>query len=209
MPYRKISNDIKMAAIKLHEHGRLDLEDILDCVNFSEITFWRTKRLYEDTGRVSPLPSTTRGRPRLLVRDDIDYLLELVKHHPSWLRDLLATNRFIRVHLTTIHPSERDQDVRADFLRRMAQYEPEQLGFLDEAAAPGEGVFVRGRRLSAEGLLTVNGMAASYVVEGSMTRDKYLAFLANTVVSSRSLVCSNASVFAFPGAAERPCHGQC
>jgi len=46
-----------------------------------------------------------------------------------------------------------------------------------------KGVFVWGRRLSAEGLLTVDGMIASLVVEGSMTRDKYLEFLEFAVVS--------------------------
>ena len=59
----------------------------------------------------------------------------------------------------------------------MAQYQPEQLGFLDEVSkdertlarhygqsakgkrAVKKGVFVRGRRFSAEGLLTIDEMA--------------------------------------------------
>ena len=43
-------------------------------------------------------------------------------------------------------------------------------------------VFVRGRRLSAEGLLTVEGIMASTVVEGSMKQDGFLQFLQNQVV---------------------------
>ena len=82
----------------------------------------------------------------------------------------------------------------------MADYSPEQLGFLDEVSkderttqrrygrsrrnrrAAMRGVFVRGRRVSGEGLLTVDGMMASTVVEGSMTRDLFLGFLEHEVV---------------------------
>ncbi|KAF9472492.1 hypothetical protein BDN70DRAFT_768506, partial [Pholiota conissans] len=46
-----------------------------------------------------------------------------------------------------------------------------------------KGVFVRGRRFSAEGLLTIDGMIANTVVEGSMTRDRFLQYLEFTVVS--------------------------
>jgi len=46
------------------------------------------------------------------------------------------------------------------------------------------GVFVRGRRVSGEGLLTLDGIVASTVVEGSMTREKFLYFLEHTVVST-------------------------
>ena len=82
----------------------------------------------------------------------------------------------------------------------MAQYSPEQLVFLDETSknnkTPGQQygrgrkgrcaqmkqVFVRGRQLSAEGLLTVEGIMASTVVEGSMKQDGFLQFLQNQVV---------------------------
>ena len=71
----------------------------------------------------------------------------------------------------------------------MAQYLPEQIGFLDEVSkdertscrrrgrsrkgtrAVKKGVFVRGRRFSAEGLLTIDGMIFNTVVEGSMHCD--------------------------------------
>ena len=42
--------------------------------------------------------------------------------------------------------------------------------------------FVRGHRLSATGLLTIDGIVVSKVVEGSMTRDLYLDFLEYEVV---------------------------
>lgn len=88
----------------------------------------------------------------------------------------------------------------------MAQYRPEQLGFLDEVSkdertlarlrgrsikgrrAVKKGVFVRGRRFSAEGLLTVDGMVSNTVVEGSMTRNRFLEYLEHSVVRHISRV---------------------
>ncbi|KAJ7586441.1 hypothetical protein C8J56DRAFT_717869, partial [Mycena floridula] len=42
--------------------------------------------------------------------------------------------------------------------------------------------FVRGRKLSAEGLLTLDGMVARKVVEGSIKRDVFLEWLEHQVV---------------------------
>jgi transposase len=218
--YRKISCDVTLAAINLHECQHLPLEDILACVGFSESTFWRILRLWQETGDVIQHTHGVRGRPRILHCDDVSYLIRLVHHRPEWFLDellrLLDTNRFISVHYTTIHrelervgvslkklkriAKERNEERRMDFLIRMSQYSPEQLGFLDETskhehttgrlrgrAARGQHacnrqVFVRGQRVSALGLLTVDGMAASSVVEGSFTTVKYLEFLQSTVV---------------------------
>ena len=96
--------------------------------------------------------------------------------------------------------AERNENIHADFIRRMAQYQPEQLGFLDEVSkdertstrhhgrsmkgrrAVKKGVFVCGRRFSAEELLTVDGMVSNTVVEGSMTRNRFLEYLEHSVV---------------------------
>ena len=96
--------------------------------------------------------------------------------------------------------------VTADFIGRMAQYSPEQLGFLDEVSkdertafraqgrsrkgtwAVKRGVFVRGRRFSAEGLMTINGMISNMVVEGSMTKAMFLEYLEFSVVSFMCLL---------------------
>ena len=52
MLFRKISRDVKLAAINLHEQNVLSLEQILDCVGFSESTFWRMLKLWQETGDV-------------------------------------------------------------------------------------------------------------------------------------------------------------
>ena len=102
--------------------------------------------------------------------------------------------------------AERSEDLRANFIRHMAQYRPEQLGFLNEVLkdertlarlrgwsikgrhAVKKGVFVQGRRFSAEGLLTVDGMVSNTVVEGSMTKNRFQEYLEHSVVHHISRV---------------------
>ncbi|KAF8225221.1 hypothetical protein L208DRAFT_1408832 [Tricholoma matsutake] len=200
MPYQKMSRNVKLAAIRLHERALLPLEDILDCLRISHHTFYH-----------------------ILLHlhfDNIEYLKRLISHHPDWFLDelqyLLATNCFISAHYTTIHQEvervhvstkklkkivlEQNENVQADFIWCMAQYQPEQLGFLDEVSkdewtsarccgrsmkgfhAVKKGVFVHGRRFSAEGLLTVDRMVSNTVVEGLMMRAQFLEYLEHSVV---------------------------
>ena len=83
----------------------------------------------------------------------------------------------------------------------MSQYSAEELGFLDEFSndertlhrhrgqakkgkrAVMQGALVRSCRVSGEGLLSLDGIVASTVVEGSMTRDKLIYFLEHSIVS--------------------------
>ncbi|KAJ7255578.1 hypothetical protein C8J57DRAFT_1075446 [Mycena rebaudengoi] len=193
---RTISRDVKLAAMNLFERDILPLPDILDIVGFSESTFWRTRKLWRETGDVSKPKSSTAGRRRLLHREDLDYILRLVNLRPDWflqeLLHLVKTNRFISVHFTTIFrelqrlnmsrkklkkiAAERNERVRMDFVRRMGEYPAECLGFLDETSK-NERTLSRGF-----GLLTLDGMMANTVVEGSMKRADYLQFLEQEVV---------------------------
>ena len=99
---------------------------------------------------------------------------------------------------------ERDKEWRADFIARMAQYFPEEVGFLDEMSkdAPSIGrrygrsrrnthaqkkqAFLRGQRTSTETLLTLDGIVAGTVVEGSMIKELFLEYLEFNVVSPSS-----------------------
>jgi transposase len=233
----------------------MELDDILACLDMSDSTFFRALRLHRETGNVERPKSTTRGRPRKLHFDDLTYMTALINHRPDWFLDellgLLDTNRFISVHFTTIYrelersgvspkklrriAKERDEDLRADFVRIMGQYSAEEIGFLDEFSkdectlhrrrgrakkgkrAVMQGAFVRGRRVSGEGLLSLDGIVVSTVVEGSMTRDKFLYFLEHSVVSFVLFpLCYNpftllldAPHFTIPRKVECPGDGQC
>ncbi|KAJ7694066.1 hypothetical protein B0H17DRAFT_1178656 [Mycena rosella] len=141
-------------SISLYEHGQLPLKDILNCVGFSESTFYRVLYLWRTTGDVVRHTIKNPGRSRLLHHDDIQYLLRLVRHSPDWFLDellrLLEHNRFISVHYTTIHHElehagmstkklkviamERSEPTRMNYIREAAEYPPEYLGFLDETS---------------------------------------------------------------------------
>jgi len=221
MGFRHISRDVKIAAIRLHEQDLLELDDILQCCGFSARTFYRILKLWHETGDVVNPKASVSGRIRILDHEDVQYLLCLVADNPDYFLDellhLLKTNRFISVHYTAVHrvleranvsrkkfkriAMERNEERRANFVGRMAQYMPEQLGFLDEVSkderTPGrrygrsrkgrraqkKQVFVRGRHVSAEALLTLDGIVAGTVVEGSMTKAMYMEYLALNVVS--------------------------
>ena len=220
MPYRKISRDLKLAAMRMHEAGILSVAQIINCLQISRRTFYRVLGPWINTGDVIQHTNGVCGRPRLLHFDDINYLIRIIKHQPDWFLDellsLLETNRFISAHFTTIHQelvrarvstkklkkiaAERNDNLRADYIQRIAQYSPEQIGFLDEVSkdertsarscgrsrkgtrAIKKAVFVRGRHFSATGLLTIDGMISNTVVEGSMTRDLFLEYLEFMVV---------------------------
>ena len=104
--YPKISRDVKLAPINLHECQLLSLETILAChAGFSESTFWRILKLWRETGGVVSISNCIRGRPRILQCDDVLYLicvLSVMRHRPEWFLDellvLLDTNHFVSVH---------------------------------------------------------------------------------------------------------------
>jgi transposase len=108
MTFRKISRDLKLAAMQLYEREILPLWDILDIMKFSKKTFYRILKLWNETGDVVEHRfGTIRGRPRLLNFDDIHYILQLVRLRPDWFLDelleLMKSNRYISVHYITIH----------------------------------------------------------------------------------------------------------
>ena len=136
MPFRKISRDLKLAAVRLYQGNHLPLDDILDCLKISESTFYRVLSLWNTTGDVVQHTFAICGCPRILHFDDVDYLKRLVKARPDWFLDellsLLETNRFISAHYSTIHrelvranistkklktiAAERNENLRADFI---------------------------------------------------------------------------------------------
>ena len=227
MVFYFISPDIKHAAIRIYKNNLMDLDNILDCLDMSESTFFHALWWYQETGDIEPPKSTTHGRPWKLHFNNLTYMTALINHHPDWFLDellgLLDMNWFISVHFTTIYwelecagvslkklrwiAKEHDEDLRADFIRTMGQYQPEEIGFLNEFSkdecmlhqccgwakkgkcAVMRGAFVHGCRVSAEGLLSLDGIIASTVVEGSMMCEKFLYFLEHSRVSSVSTPC--------------------
>jgi len=172
MGFRHISCDVKIAAIWLHKQDLLELDNILQCCGFSARTFYHILKLWRKTGDVVNPEESVSGHIRILDHEDVQYLLCLVADNPDYFLDkllhLLKTNWFISVHYTAVHrvlecanvsrkklkciAIERNEEHCENFVGRMAQYTPEQLGFLDEVSkderTPGKqyGRSKKGRR---------------------------------------------------------------
>jgi transposase len=154
MGYHRISCDVKIAAIKLYEQDLLSLDNILDCCGIFECTFYWILKLWRETEDVIHPSRILQGHLRTLDHNDVQYLLRLIQENPDYFLDellnLLKTNHFISVHYATIYrelkqhgvslkklkrvAKERSEELRADFTRRMAQYSPKEIGFIDETS---------------------------------------------------------------------------
>jgi transposase len=154
MVNRRISDDLKMAALRLHARGRDSLREILRIVKFSRKTFNRAQRRYRLTGSVAKAEVIGRGCPQKSLHADVQYLLRLAHHKPTLFLDeyqqRLKTYRLLSLSMATIHrelqraglsvkrvqkmASERDPMKRADFIRRISQYPATYLITLDEVS---------------------------------------------------------------------------
>jgi hypothetical protein len=144
-----------------------------------------------------------------LVNDNPDYFLDEMLYLLKTER--FVSVHYTTIHCELEHAGvsckrlrkialERDEPRRCDFIGRMANYDPTQLAFLDETSkdertpdrrfgrarkgtrAQKRGPFVRGRRVSIEALINLDGMVLGTVVEGSMTKATFLQYLEFIVV---------------------------
>jgi len=153
MGNRKISNDLKLAALRLRARGDSDKE-VGRIMGISLSTLSRLRRRYHLTGSVSCAPPINKGRPRHLLSIDVRYLISLARHNPTLFLDEYSKHlrqwRYLLASLSTIHltfertglrvkqvqklAAERDPIKRADFVRRIGQYPTPCLIFLDEVS---------------------------------------------------------------------------
>jgi hypothetical protein len=78
MLFRKISQDLKLAAVCLHEEDLLPQDSILDALSISCSTFYHILNLWETTDDVVKHRFGLPGGPQILHFDDVDYLLHLI-----------------------------------------------------------------------------------------------------------------------------------
>lgn len=90
---------------------------------------------------------------------------------------------------------ERDEGRCAEFIARMAQYDANEIGFIDEVSKDERTIgrrygrsqkgiqavkkqpFIRGRQFTMDALLTLEGISAATVVEDAMTKVLFLQWL--------------------------------
>jgi transposase len=154
MVYKKISNDLKEAALRLKARGRDTDHEISLITGFSTRTLYHAYQHKLLTGSVAPAHTISRGCPRSLHRHDCDYLLRLARHRPTLFLDeyaqQLKQHCELSVSLETVHrtleraglnvkhvqklAAERDPILQADFVRRIGQYPAHYLLSIDEVS---------------------------------------------------------------------------
>ncbi|GET03069.1 homeodomain-like protein [Rhizophagus clarus] len=95
---------------------------------------------------------------------------------------------------------ERNEFLRSDFILKISDYNPEQLIFIDETAkdersisraygystintrAMKSVVFIRGKRYTILPALTLDGIIAAEIIEGSCNKENFQAFIINQVI---------------------------
>ena len=131
MVYCKVSRDLKLAAVRMHDQQILSVDNIINCLQMSRHIFYWVLDLWMTTGDVVQCTYGVRGRPRILHLDDKDYLWCIIRHQTDWfldeLLDLLETNRFISAHYTTIHRELECAGVSTKKLNKIALKRNENL----------------------------------------------------------------------------------
>ena len=83
MVNRQISDDLKMAALRLKACGHDSVQEILQIVQFSRKTFNQAQQRYHFTGTVAKAQAIGRGWPRKALHEDVQYLIRLAHHKPT------------------------------------------------------------------------------------------------------------------------------
>ncbi|THU87052.1 hypothetical protein K435DRAFT_682351 [Dendrothele bispora CBS 962.96] len=191
MGNRKISSDLKEAALRMWDHG-WELSDICAALVVSPRSMYRWRSLFEELGSVNRPPSVLRGRPRIIgmlslqacrdiyARNSDTYLSELqwylaIEHDIAISISALQANLEKAVDLTrkVLHKIaiERDEQRRTDF----------RNGITDPHYFTGN-VFVRGTRYSLAAAMSTKGYIATRVVEGSYNAPEFFSFIVDEVV---------------------------
>src|SRR5882762_8610123 len=153
MGNRKISNDLKVAALRM-KGKQYSMTEIVTVTEIFEATFYCTQRLKQLTGTLVKAQAIGRGRPCKLAARDAQYLLKLAHFKPiTFLNEYawwLCDNRLVPASLATIHhtlkraglnvkhiqklASERTPEICADFVHRISHYPANYLMCLDEVS---------------------------------------------------------------------------
>ena len=219
MPERPIAKEIRDAIKWDFEQGRSN-EWIAAKRVVHPRTVARYRHCWESFGDPY-VPSFCTGRPRLLPDEAIETIREYLIWNPdaylneiSWMIwddfGIQASNQTIgRAILHDLNitrkkyyriAAQRDPRLRARFYTRMAQYEPEELVFLDESAScertadrrygwslkgtPYEKTqsLKKSKRWSILPAFTTEGYIACHIHQGSFTQELYTRFVVDEVL---------------------------
>ena len=216
----QVSLELRELIVAWRHELNMSIGDIVRLSNRCDKTVRNVLKTHRDYNEFMHPFTQPRGRKRLLDRDDLNYLDAILRAEPGlFLDELQEKLRIVRnievsistlsrtlSHLAITHKSiakeaaERNEHLRATWQIAMAQYDPQQLVFIDEAGVDDQTnfrkngwaplgqtcvrrtSFLRGRKYSILPALSVDGIVALDIFEGSVNREYFLMFLRNHLV---------------------------
>ena len=216
----QVSLELHKCIVAWHHKLNMSTNDIIHLSNHFDKTVCNVLKTYQDHNEFMQPFTQPRVRKQLLDHDDLNYLEVILLAEPGLfldeLQEKLHTVRDIAVSISTLsctlshlaipHKSiakeaaEQNEDLCATWQIAMAQYDPQQVVFIDEAGvddqtnfhkngwAPlGQACmcctsFLRGQKYSILPGLSVDGIITLDIFEGSVNREHFLMFLHNHLV---------------------------
>ncbi|THV06429.1 hypothetical protein K435DRAFT_960414 [Dendrothele bispora CBS 962.96] len=130
MVNRRISSDLKEAAIRMWEHG-WELSDICAALIVSPRSMYRWRALFDELGRVTKPPSVLRGRPRIIGSLAIQACRDVYSRNPdTYLKELqwyLAIHHDLAISIPALHSNLEKAGLTRKVLQKIAEERDEQL----------------------------------------------------------------------------------
>ncbi|PBK88925.1 hypothetical protein ARMGADRAFT_1033537 [Armillaria gallica] len=124
MGYHHISDDLKLAAVHLHNRGLDSVPKIMNITGISRSELYQIWRQHHNTGTVGKAQPVGRGRPWSLVYKDAQQLLSLARYKPTLFLDkycrYLELHRHLKVSLSTIYKTFTRASLSVKHVQKMA-----------------------------------------------------------------------------------------
>jgi len=222
MPPYNVSHDLKARIPILHYNLGYSVKKIVKVLGVKKTLIYKTLFFYRAHGLIYNPYTARQSRRRHLTSTDISFIrgLLLQKHaiYLDEIQEQLLFRRGLKISLSTltrtlhrlrfsnkgvtVHALERNIELRAVFMNRIADQvpDPNMLMFGDEASKDERTLgrrrgwslrgtrciqrkcFVRGKRFSILPILTLDGIIAYDIIEGSVTSERFVQFLRELVV---------------------------
>jgi transposase len=215
-----VSLELRERIIAWKYELNMPISVIAQLANRCEKTVKNVLKTYRDYNQPTNPFIRPRGRKRVLDRDDLNYIESILLAEPALfldeIQDKLFVVRDVEVSISTLSRTlnrlaithkavakeamERNEHLRATWQINMAQYDPCQLVFVDEAgvddrtnirtngwaplgqACVRRTTFLRGQKYSILPALSQDGILALDIFEGSVNHERFVGFLRNHLV---------------------------
>ncbi|KAJ7191724.1 hypothetical protein GGX14DRAFT_328056, partial [Mycena pura] len=188
MVYRKISKDLKDAALRLWDLG-WEEADIMQALVVSRASLYRWKKLFEELGSTVRPPSPLVGRPRIITRAVLTACYEIYQKDPDIyldeLRFWLAIHHDIVISISGLQQNLDAVGLDRKLLHKIARERDQQQrsDYWDRATTDAY-AFNRDVGFSVAAAMSKEGYQAVKVLPGAFDSWDFFEFVAEQVVPS-------------------------